>query len=376
MLEIVSYSYIIFKYLSGANLKSVPPALAPIRAPAIKSQTWSPMKHEWFEKTVRAAARVNSNLSYTLTQLNKAQSNASSVEQLAVVHNKLQEILSSSINSLIQIRKNLRTEFIAGIKTIRFPPKKPSVDPNDDDVIIINPEPTIAPNSIKISKSSTQVIQNTNSQSTSSTTPSKGYLKVRSFSQLQNVSSECITIPDDDPPSRTNIKSVVVEINEEENNIPTDDASKENPEKEISVETNDGDNKITEEEEIVGDKEDKSDKESEKVEENKNNTNRKHTSTQNKNNIKKVDKKNEEKEIDNSAELNGNGTDSNDSQKCNGDITQDEVQVKKEPEEHSYNINEQPTPKIRRMLSVKVNLKKTPIVENLVKQEPLENKDK
>lgn len=72
------------------------------------------MKHEWFEKTVRAAARVNSNLSYTLTQLNRAQASATSVEALAVVHNKLQEILSTSINSLIQIRKNLRTEFIAG----------------------------------------------------------------------------------------------------------------------------------------------------------------------------------------------------------------------------------------------------------------------
>lgn len=83
--------------------------------PIRNAQMASPsMKHEWFEKTVRAAARVNSNLSYTLTQLNRAQANAQSVEALAVVHNKLQEILSTSINSLIQIRKNLRTEFIAG----------------------------------------------------------------------------------------------------------------------------------------------------------------------------------------------------------------------------------------------------------------------
>lgn len=82
-----------------------------VRNPQVATST---MKHEWFEKTVRAAARVNSNLSYTLTQLNRAQTNAQSVEALAVVHNKLQEILSTSINSLIQIRKNLRTEFIAG----------------------------------------------------------------------------------------------------------------------------------------------------------------------------------------------------------------------------------------------------------------------
>lgn len=91
---------------------TTPRQLTPVRP--IRPALPQPMKHEWFEKTVRAAARVNSNLSYTLTQLNRAQANASSVEALAVVHNKLQEILSTSINSLIQIRKNLRTEFISG----------------------------------------------------------------------------------------------------------------------------------------------------------------------------------------------------------------------------------------------------------------------
>lgn len=88
------------------------------RAPAYirpaNNKPGTSMKHEWFERTVIAAARVNSNLSYTLTQLNRAQANATSVELLAVVHNKLQEILSSSINSLISIRKKLRLEFIEG----------------------------------------------------------------------------------------------------------------------------------------------------------------------------------------------------------------------------------------------------------------------
>lgn len=103
----------------------------PVRATKLPS-TMPTMKHEWFEKTVRAAARVNSNLSYTLTQLNRCvftyivfrqveryifrqQSQAANVESLAVVHNKLQEVLSTTINSLIQIRKNLRSEFISGI---------------------------------------------------------------------------------------------------------------------------------------------------------------------------------------------------------------------------------------------------------------------
>ncbi|XP_072386484.1 uncharacterized protein [Diabrotica undecimpunctata] len=206
----------------------VPTALRPIRP-------INAIKHEWFEKTVRAAARVNSNLSYTLTQLNRAQANATSVEALAVVHNKLQEILSSSINSLIQIRKNLRTEFIAGIKNIRFPPTStPSNAPtskDDDDVIFVAdsaPKPTTTtatlttptlPPGLSLIKRTQATVNRSNSPSTTpvagpsgvnkttKTTPSKpststgiqakGFLRVKSFSALQSVTSECITIPDD-----------------------------------------------------------------------------------------------------------------------------------------------------------------------------------
>ncbi|RZB39488.1 uncharacterized protein BDFB_002093, partial [Asbolus verrucosus] len=174
------------------------------------------MKHEWFEKTVRAAARVNSHLSYTLTQLNKAQSQAASVEELAVVHNKLQEILSSSINSLIQIRKNLRTEFIAGIKTVRLPSKKVESFANDDDVIFVSapstmPAPSTSqvksvqnvPDPIIIIDNSKKLTTAVNSSSTkpaeSTIEKPKSYLKVKSVSELQNVPSECITIPDDTP---------------------------------------------------------------------------------------------------------------------------------------------------------------------------------
>ncbi|XP_056649006.1 transcriptional regulator ATRX-like isoform X2 [Diorhabda sublineata] len=238
------------------------PVLRPIR-PATTT------KHEWFEKTVRSSARVNSNLSYTLTQLNRAQANATSVESLAVVHNKLQEILSSSINSLIQIRKNLRTEFIAGIKNIRFPPKNPpasttsntpppllhnvSSSKDDDDVIFIPSDPipaTVTSTSKTATVSSTpkaiytttaskgasivsqstlrlpevSILKRTSGSTSSVTTISKagssgvtritpsksvnklssttdlqpkGFLRVKSFSALQNVPAECITIPDD-----------------------------------------------------------------------------------------------------------------------------------------------------------------------------------
>ncbi|XP_074025973.1 uncharacterized protein isoform X2 [Leptinotarsa decemlineata] len=252
------------------NASIRPPALRPLR-PNVPQ-----MKHEWFEKTVRAAARVNSNLSYTLTQLNRAQASATSVEGLAVVHNKLQEILSTSINSLIQIRKNLRTEFIAGIKNIRFPPKPQSPQQpaaattaaQDDDVIFVSPAtspvpppltsssslPAVAANlppSVTLTKKypaspntskpgpsgvtragpsaapkpgpsgvnragpsgvnkaapasqqskpgSSGVSRNTPAKSDQGNGP-KTFLRVKSFSALQNVPSECITIPDDPVP--------------------------------------------------------------------------------------------------------------------------------------------------------------------------------
>ncbi|CAG9835862.1 unnamed protein product [Diabrotica balteata] len=221
--------------VAPGTLRAKAPVVTPVATALRPIRPINAIKHEWFEKTVRAAARVNSNLSYTLTQLNRAQANATSVEALAVVHNKLQEILSSSINSLIQIRKNLRTEFIAGIKNIRFPPtSKPSNTPtskDDDDVIFVDdsaPKPTTTtatlttptlPPGLSLIKRTQATVNRSNSPSTTpvagpsgvnkttKTTPSKpststgiqakGFLRVKSFSALQSVTSECITIPDD-----------------------------------------------------------------------------------------------------------------------------------------------------------------------------------
>ncbi|VEN40233.1 unnamed protein product [Callosobruchus maculatus] len=190
------------------------PTQSMVRPRVQGSAAQSPTKHEWFEKTVRAAARVNSNLSYTLTNLNRAQAAATSVEALAVVHNKLQEILSTSINSLIQIRKNLRAEFIQGIKNARFPtkPQAPTTSTTpttstskscdqDDDVIIISPASS--------PKSATKAgsLLNTSTPSTSRSVDSgrvgsggaRPFLRVKSLTALQNVTAECITIPDDPP---------------------------------------------------------------------------------------------------------------------------------------------------------------------------------
>ncbi|XP_030759930.1 uncharacterized protein LOC115885233 [Sitophilus oryzae] len=223
-----------------------------------KLTTTSTVKHEWFEKTVRASARVNSNLSYTLTQLNRQQSVATSVEALAVVHNKLQEVLSTSINTLIQIRKNLRTEFIAGIKNIKLPPKQPVptapiLVKDDDDVIFVNPavskaqtfppppplvfQPVAAAATKQITASVTLEPRPSTSKAPvpvveadkpASPVPRGGFLKVRSFSALQNVTSECITIPDDPPPK----ENVEIEIKQDPLVVPPEIKTLEEPKEE------------------------------------------------------------------------------------------------------------------------------------------------
>lgn len=150
----------------------------------------SNLNTEWFEKTVRSAARVNSNLSYTLTQLNRTQDSATSVKDLAIVHNKLQEVLSNSINSLIQIRKSLHTDFVEGIKSVKVKPKPLHNQKNvqqaedDDDVIFVESEQ-------KDSLPTTVTV-------TASTPPplTTSYIKVRPISALQNLPSDCITLPD------------------------------------------------------------------------------------------------------------------------------------------------------------------------------------
>ncbi|XP_048517094.1 uncharacterized protein LOC125502572 [Dendroctonus ponderosae] len=259
-----------YTVVSGTNNGN--PIFSTVRAPKVNNQL-PVMKHEWFEKTVRAAARVNSNLSYTLTQLNRQQSQAANVEALATVHNKLQEVLSTSINSLIQIRKNLRTEFIAGIKTIKFPPKpvtgvtsKPPNAPivlnDDDDVIFINPTSTASQSqalSAKVQGTlilSKKLIQKSNpfvnpkpstsglnaikisGVTTTATPPAPvkgGFLKVRSFTSLQSVPSECITIPDDPPPYKiTEVDPLSFTTEEDPLALPSEIVAKPNHAKPVS----------------------------------------------------------------------------------------------------------------------------------------------
>lgn len=136
------------------------------------------LKYEWFDKAAQNTARINRNLSSRLCVLSKQQITVTTLEGLANVHNSLQEILSTSVNNLMQIRKNLKNDFIAGLKKLKFC-KLNEVNQNneissvnlddDDDVILVdnNTSPT-----------------KTNTTPTVEPEKSKGYLKVKPISEL------------------------------------------------------------------------------------------------------------------------------------------------------------------------------------------------
>nr|XP_022901480.1 transcriptional regulator ATRX [Onthophagus taurus] len=162
-------------------------------------------KHEWFEKAATVVSTITGNLSLTIDTLTNELKGSKTVENLAQVHNKLQELLSTSINSLIQVRKSLRNQFLEDLNHLKFTAQNnaPRIqiapvtqnvvkdeNEDDDDVVIVNTPP-------KEIKQPTKNKENNG----------RPYLKVRSVSQLLKVPAECITIPDD-PPIRSEVKTV------------------------------------------------------------------------------------------------------------------------------------------------------------------------
>ncbi|KAJ8964025.1 hypothetical protein NQ314_005165 [Rhamnusium bicolor] len=340
-------------YVSSSSIRPQPSFNQ--RLPRPVGNASSQMKHEWFEKTVRAAARVNSNLSYTLTQLNRAQATAASVEALAVVHNKLQEILSTSINSLIQIRKNLRTEFIAGIKNIRFPSNKPpqpqpSTSSQDDDVIFVSPTPSPVPPpvmptigmpplsslhlppSVSLTKRTSTAGPSNVSDPIPSTSKNvmnekpKVFLRVKSLTALQNVPSECITIPDDPlppPPPLTPLQQkqdvTLLDDSAEKNGIQIKNVTSV---VEIDPLQNDIDGNLQ--------------------------------------NVKeKLQNNTDENGITNGAKQSHNEESPIEADKDSKEVKYDLIM--------SYNLKDQPSPELKKMLSTKVYIKRSEEIDELVK---------
>lgn len=166
------------------------------------------LKHEWFESAARATAKAHTKLSFEISVLSKDQSSASTIEQLAKVHNRLQEVLSASINSLIQVRRNLRTEFLAGLNKLKFS-RSNNVQTGNKSVGFGN-SPIIKKQSISAAPVTETIDLVSNTQSEEPVNRPRTYLKVRTVDELLNIPSECITIPDDNEKDRETTSSPVV----------------------------------------------------------------------------------------------------------------------------------------------------------------------
>lgn len=146
------------------------------------------LKYEWFDNAARNSVDIQTKLSSSISELSVQKGKATTMDDLAKIHNKFQEMLSKSINSMIQIRRTLRNDFLSSLNQLKFVKKTQERKEEDDDVVFVDStKPLLAPPPqpppLHYPKESDR--------------PRGPYLKVRSVSQLLQVPSECITIPDD-----------------------------------------------------------------------------------------------------------------------------------------------------------------------------------
>lgn len=145
------------------------------------------LKYEWFEQATKNTVDIQTKLSFNISTLNAQKDTATTMDDLAKIHNKFQEVLSKSINSMIQIRRTLRNDFLSSLNQLKFIKKAEELRPEDDDDDVVFVDATVP-------QKPPEPVQST---SVAAERPHGPYLKVRSVSQLFNVPSECITIPDD-----------------------------------------------------------------------------------------------------------------------------------------------------------------------------------
>lgn len=103
--------------------------------------------YECFDKITQATAQVNQNLNSKICALSNEQKSITTIEDFAKMHNDLQDILSGIIQSFVEIKKNLRTDFIKDLKNLKFVDndknnKELESSQDDNDVIVIDPVPT------------------------------------------------------------------------------------------------------------------------------------------------------------------------------------------------------------------------------------------
>uniref|UniRef100_A0A1Y1L7Z2 PHD-type domain-containing protein n=1 Tax=Photinus pyralis TaxID=7054 RepID=A0A1Y1L7Z2_PHOPY len=146
-----------------------------------KSVAFDKLQYDWFEKATKLTADVNQSLSTKLSTLSKNECTIQSLASLAQMHNDLQAMLSGAINSLMEVRKTLRSDFIASIKKLQFTESIDEAPPaavlNNNDIIEVD---------------STVLTEENSPQG------SRNYIKVKPTSEL--LASSVITIPDDATP--------------------------------------------------------------------------------------------------------------------------------------------------------------------------------
>lgn len=149
-----------------------------------KSIAFDKLQYNWFEKATKLTIDVNQSLSTKLSTLSKNECTVQSLSSLAQMHNDLQAMLSGAINSLMEVRKTLRSDFIASLKKLQFTESTDETHPtlviNNSDVIEVDPTTVVEENS------------------DSSPQGSRNYIKVKPTSEL--LASSVITIPDDATP--------------------------------------------------------------------------------------------------------------------------------------------------------------------------------
>lgn len=70
---------------------------------SIPAQITPGTKHEWYDKAATDVSTITGILSTWLTNLSKEQRNAKTGKQLVNILNKLEELLSSAVNSLLHV---------------------------------------------------------------------------------------------------------------------------------------------------------------------------------------------------------------------------------------------------------------------------------
>lgn len=133
---------------------------------------------DWFAKIKKEVAATYNKLSNEINYLTNKKSLATTVTELTSIHNSLQELLSTSINSFYSIRKNLKTNFLNDMRTTH-------TSQSQQKYVFVNK----LPNPVAKPKPSPNQVRNP---------LFKPRIKVKSLAELSSVPAECIVIPDDE----------------------------------------------------------------------------------------------------------------------------------------------------------------------------------